>query len=162
MLSIVMFMLSELFLLYFFILLSLFPLKFCKPFCTHRVWLCSQMKVLVIGWWEWVYGMYCLNKQHLMARLAKVKLFCIFFSLGTRLSLLLYPFFRHLTQADTCGCVVVFSIYTPDRKVRLRILKSWEWLLFMQLCLSTSRILLSPSHIFFSGKCSQTYFFSFK
>lgn len=82
------------------------------------------MKVLVIGWWEWVYGMYCLNKQHLMTTLAKFKLFCSFFSLDTRLSLLLYPFFRHPTQAGTCGCVVVLSIYAPDRKVRLRILKT--------------------------------------
>lgn len=58
----------------------------------------------------------------------------VFFSLDTRLSLLLYPFFRHPTQAGTCGYMVVLSIYTADRKVRLRTLKSWEWLLFMQLC----------------------------
>lgn len=160
MLSIIMFILSDLFLLYYCILLFLFPLKFCKPFCRHRVWLCSQMNVLV--WWEWVYGMYSWNKQHLMTRLGKFKLFCNFFFLDTRLSLLLCPFFRHQTQAGTCRCVVVLSIYTPDTKVRLRIMKSWEWLLFVQLCLSTSRILLSPNHILSSGKCSQTYLFSFK
>lgn len=108
MLSIIMFMLSGLFLLYYCILLFLFPLKFCQPF-----WFCSQINVLVIGWWEWVYGMYSLNKQHLMTRLAKFKL-CWNFFLDIKLSLLLYPFFRNPAQAGTCGCVVV-------------LIENWGW-----------------------------------